>query len=82
MPWGRLPVYTGNAPCKDCPYRHPTCHSDCADYLEYREKANAKLEELNLEKRIKAQSWEGYHAARDNYIKKNGSLRNPHGGDH
>lgn len=23
------------APCKDCPNRHPNCHSECEDYIAY-----------------------------------------------
>lgn len=24
------------APCKDCQARHPHCHSECPDYLEFK----------------------------------------------
>lgn len=26
------------SPCKDCTMRHPLCHSECEDYILYRDK--------------------------------------------
>ncbi len=36
------------APCKDCPERHPLCHSECPKYLEYR----AERDEMCRQRRI------------------------------
>ena len=36
------------APCKDCPDRHPLCHSECPKYLAYK----AEREEMRRERRL------------------------------
>ena len=36
------------APCKDCPDRHPLCHSECEKYLAYK----AEREEQRMERRL------------------------------
>lgn len=37
-----------NAPCKDCPDRHPNCHSHCEAYQEYDAFNKAKNEQRIL----------------------------------
>lgn len=36
-----------NAPCKDCPDRHPGCHSTCKAYIQF-DRENAKLREQRI----------------------------------
>ena len=36
-----LPQFT-DSPCLDCPDRHPSCHSECEKYLEFRKRQNKK----------------------------------------
>lgn len=33
-------------PCKDCPDRHPGCHSDCERYLEFKSYKDAERSEM------------------------------------
>lgn len=50
------------APCKECPDRHPRCHGECEKYKEYK-----KQSEINKEEYRKSLIWETY---RDAMIKK------------
>lgn len=34
-----------DAPCKDCAYRRPNCHSICAAYREFRQACNDRMAE-------------------------------------
>lgn len=34
-----------DAPCKDCEYRRPNCHSICAAYREFRQVCNDRMAE-------------------------------------
>lgn len=36
-------------PCKDCPDRHPLCHSDCERYKAYREDVDRRRTERQAE---------------------------------
>lgn len=39
------------APCKDCPERHMTCHERCEKYLAYRQERDACNQRRALERR-------------------------------
>ena len=41
------------APCKDCPKRKLGCHSDCADYAEFRQ----DIDYSHKQRRIHAESF-------------------------
>ena len=32
-----------SSPCKGCPDRHKRCHSECPDYIAYREQKDGEL---------------------------------------
>lgn len=41
-----------HAPCLNCKNRHPLCHSECKEYLEYRklkDEENERLHKLKYE---------------------------------
>lgn len=40
------------APCKDCPDRHPNCHSKCAKYKDFRHELDIKAEAIRKQKYI------------------------------
>lgn len=41
------------SPCiKECPYRSPTCHSECESYLEWKDERDALREVINNDTRI------------------------------
>ena len=35
----------GNAPCKNCNFRHLGCHSDCAKYIEWKQILEVKKQQ-------------------------------------
>lgn len=41
-----------NAPCKDCECRHPNCHSECEDYIQYSRERTEILNKKSNEQHI------------------------------
>lgn len=42
------------APCKDCPDRHPLCHSECEKYLAYKAEREEQRRERILTRDVAA----------------------------
>ena len=42
------------APCKDCPKRFPTCHSDCGDYILWRKAYDEIAKKIQKQRSIES----------------------------
>ena len=45
------------APCKNCPNRYVGCHSDCADYKEFRKLKDIENQREREDKRLEKASY-------------------------